>query len=81
MDQNQVDLFLASFVGGVIGGGLLMTTMYYYFKSVYIRYRETREELWDVIALRKLEADVEKLKKGMAAVSKEIYERYESETK
>lgn len=81
MDQNQIDLFLASFLGGVVGGGLLMTTMYYYFRSVYIRYREKREELWDVITLRKLEADVEKLKKGMSAVSKEIYERYDGEAK
>lgn len=81
VDQNQVDLFLASFMGGVVGGGILMTVMYHYFKSLYIRHRESKDAFWDVIALKKMENDVEKLKKGMAALSKEIYDKYDSEDK
>ena len=80
MDQNQIDLFLAAFMGGVIGGSVLMATMYHYFKTVYIRHRESRDAFWDVIALRRLESEVEKLKKGMSAISKEIYDNYDKES-
>lgn len=79
MDQNQVDLFLTAFMGGVIGGSAMMAAMYHYFKTIYIRHRESRDAFWDVIALRKIETDVEKLKKGMSALSKEIYDKYDSE--
>ena len=79
IDQNQVDLFLASFMGGVVGGSVLMAAMYHYFKTIYIRHRESRDAFWDVIALRRIEADVEKLKKGMSAISKEIYDKYDAE--
>jgi hypothetical protein len=79
MDQNQIDLFLASFMGGVVGGGILMTAMYHYFKSIYIRHRESKDSFWDVIALKRMENDVEKLKKGMSDLSKEIYDKYDAE--
>lgn len=79
MDQNQIDLFLASFMGGVIGGGILMTALYHYFKSIYIRHRESKDAFWDAITLKRIQNDVEKLKKGMSALSKEIYDKYDSE--
>lgn len=81
IDQTQVDLFLASLMGGVVGGALLMTTMYYHMKAIYLRYREAKDAIMDVMALRKAQADIEKLQMGLKAVCKELYEQHECETK
>ncbi len=79
MNQSDIDLFLAAFLGGVAGAGALVSALYFHFQALYRRYREAREVLWDVAALRKAQTDIEKLKQGMKAVSKELYERYEKE--
>lgn len=81
MNQSDIDLFLAAFLGGVAGAGALVSALYFHFQALYRRYREAREVMWDVAALRRAQTDIEKLKEGMKAISKEIYEQYDKESK
>ncbi len=75
MDQAQLDLFLAAILGGVIGGGLLMTTMYYHMKHLYIRYQDCKNSALDLAALNRAQNDILKLEQGMKSLCKELYER------
>jgi hypothetical protein len=71
--ENQVDLFLTAFVAGVCGGAIIMFAMASHFKYIYSRYLEQRGASLDLVALRRIEYDIQKIKLDIGNLNKEIY--------
>ena len=68
-------------MGGVCGGIVLMAAVCHYLKFTYLRYLKAKDIPKDMITLRRVEFDIEKLKVNIADLNKEFYNQYDKENR
>ncbi len=79
MSDYEIDLFLTSILGGIIGAGFMLFAVYHHFKTLYRRYREVYESMSNVVSTKKLECDIADLKLQMKALHAEFYYQVDGE--
>jgi hypothetical protein len=70
--EAYTDLFLTSFIGGILGGTMLLGCFYVFVKSVTIEYKQAKSDLWKTAALIRVEAELEIHKNELKHVRKAI---------
>lgn len=71
MNDFMIDMFLTGLLGGVAGSALLVTGLYFHFKSLYIQYDIARTEVMDVVCYKRLEKEMETLKHQFEIMQRE----------
>lgn len=69
----EVDVLMVGFIGGFIGSGAIMATMWVTFKSQYKEYLFAKEGFKTRVTVLKMVDDIKNLKMQMASVNSTMY--------